>query len=100
MDHELNRLLQSYHVKDADNALLERIMQRVEAEKQTAKPSYMPLMLIQRVAALVLLAVLGFSSGLATRSTIVTAQLDDSTTQDEQIYNMIINPQTLEEIVL
>ena len=100
MDHELNRLLQSYEVKDADNALIERIMQRVEAEKQTAKPAYMPMMWMQRVAALVLLAVLGFSSGLATRTTIVTAQLDESDTQYEQIYDMMINPQTIEEIIL
>ena len=100
MDHELNRLLQSYKVSDADDALLGRIMQRVETEKQKSRPPYVPVMWMQRVAALVLLAVLGFSSGFATRTTIVTAQLEESTTQDEQIYNMIINPQTLEEIVL
>jgi hypothetical protein len=104
MDRELREYLNSYTVPDADEALLSRIMGQVEDSKVVSFPARQwQAPILARVAALAIVAVLGFSGGMVSRQVsgeIAVAQSDTQSSHEATIYNVILNPQNLEEIML
>lgn len=102
MDHDLKQWLQSYKVAKADDALLERIISQAENQPSEAAIAHSWWRANTALAAgLVVAAVLGFAGGAMTTpdmSEIRYAQ--ESTIDHNDMYQMILTPQSFEEVLL
>lgn len=98
MDKQLNQLLDSYAVEDADTALLDRIVERAQATHGSppvvSLPAYRPLMAAMMAAC----AVLGFWMGNATL--VVEAQTAQNPAGAVSLDSVILGPNSFSEVML
>lgn len=96
-DQELNRLLDSYKVANADDALLESIMLQVRASKILAFPHTRPSprLWLSNAGLMVATALYGFWLGGATPA-IQTSREGSAVNYD----SVILGPQTMQEVML
>jgi hypothetical protein len=105
MGDNIDKLLDSYTVADADQALLDRIVAKAQA--QPANENISAVVWMRRSAMLAATAVLGFWLGNVTHpaakmtpAAITTAATAATTAQQDYLDRMIMGPGSLEEMGL
>jgi hypothetical protein len=107
MDKELKEWMDSYSVSPADDALVDRIVAQAEQSRRLPFSVIWHQRPAARAAMLAAIAVIGFSGGMLTverKQEMTMAQQSAITAatpgDDTVMYQMIINPQSLEEVML